>query len=70
MSLWNVIALSLYAGGVVVTHLKMRNWWTTACAALLAFTVDGLLVPFGAIGLGFFSLLVAKRGAGEPQRQG
>ena len=59
LSLWNLIAIPVYVMGVLVTHLRLRNWWITLGAALVAWTVDGQLVPLGAVIAGMVALLFA-----------
>jgi hypothetical protein len=61
LSLWNLIVVPIWLLGIFVTHVRLRRWWATLCAALVAWTVDGLLVPLGAATLGLVSLLFAER---------
>lgn len=60
-SLWNLIAVTIYVLGIVITHVRLRNAWVTLGAALVAWTVDGQLVPLGAVTLGLVSLLFARQ---------
>jgi hypothetical protein len=61
LSFWNLIAVPVWLLGIAITHVRLRRWWATLCAALITWTVDGSLVPLGAAALGLLSLLFADR---------
>ncbi|KAA0232139.1 MAG: hypothetical protein EDR02_18560 [Actinobacteria bacterium] len=55
-SIYNVFIVGFYVLCLLIIHLRIRLWWVTLLAALSAITVDGLLIPFGAVIVGSISL--------------
>lgn len=54
----NFVSVGIYVVGVLLAHIRLRRWWVTLLAALAAVTVDGVLIPVGAVLIGALSLFV------------